>query len=55
MLPERVSALASVEKILSSYAFHRDVIFVGNVICGIREVELILLTKSAVLGVIFIF
>ena len=35
MLPERVSALAFVEKILSINVFYRGVILVGDVICGI--------------------
>ena len=39
MLLERVSALTSVEKILSINVFDRGVILVGNVIWGIREVE----------------
>ena len=39
MLPERVSTLASVEKILSINIFNRGVILVGDVICGIREVR----------------
>ena len=39
MLPERVSALASVGKILSINVFNHGVILVGDVICGIREVE----------------
>ena len=39
MLPERVSALASVGKILSINVFNHGFILVGDVICGIREVE----------------
>ena len=35
MLPERVSALAFAEKILSINVFDRGVILVGDVICGI--------------------
>ena len=38
ILPERVSALASVRKI-SINVFNHGVIHVGDVICGIREVE----------------
>ena len=37
MLPEGVSELASVEEILSVHV--SDLILVGDVICGIREVE----------------
>ena len=39
LLPERVSALASVGKILSMNVFDPGVILVEDVICGIREVE----------------
>ena len=39
MLPESVSALASVQKILSNNVFDRGIILARDVICGIREVE----------------
>ena len=39
MLPDRVSSLASVVKILSISVFERGVTLVGDVICGIRDVE----------------
>ena len=39
MLPKRVSVLASVGKIVLINIFNRSVILVGDIICGVREVE----------------